>query len=168
MTANDEAALGKVPLRVTHPQRIPSKRYYDREFFELENEHVWPHVWQMACRLEEIPEVGDYVEYRILDKSVIVVRTKSGVKAFHNACRHRGVQLVMERGNCKSSGFICPFHGWRWNMDGKNTFVYGRRIFDEVNLEAAELNLVPCRVALWGGMAWINFDDEAASVVDSF
>ena len=168
MTATDEAALGKVPLRVTHPQRIPSRRYYDREFFELENEHVWPHVWQMAARLEEIPEVGDYVEYKILDKSVIVVRTKAGVKAFHNACRHRGVQLVMERGNCKGKGFICPFHGWRWNMDGENTFIYGRRIFDEANLEQAEINLAPCRVELWGGMAWINFDDTAASVKESF
>lgn len=168
MTESEAAALGKVPFRVTHPQRIPSKRYYDKEFFEQENEHLWPHTWQMACRLEEIPDVGDYVEYKILDKSVIVVRTKTGVKAFHNACRHRGVQLVMEPGNCKTTGFICPFHGWRWNMDGDNTFIYGKRIFDAANLEAADLKLVPCRVELWGGMAWINFDDEAASVKDSF
>jgi phenylpropionate dioxygenase-like ring-hydroxylating dioxygenase large terminal subunit len=167
MTESETAALGKVPFRVTHPQRIPSKRYYDQEFFDLEREHLWPHVWQLACRLEEIPEVGDYVEYKNLDKSVIVVRTKTGVKAFHNACRHRGVQLVMESGNCKKAGFICPFHGWRWNMDGENTFVYGRRIFDEENLEAAELNLVPCRVELWGGCAFINHDNDAPSLLES-
>jgi len=167
MTESETAALNEVPLKVTHPQRIPSKRYYDQEFFELEREHLWPRVWQLACRLEEIPEVGDYVEYTNLAKSVIVVRTKTGVKAFHNACRHRGVQLVMEPGNCKSTGFICPFHGWRWNMDGDNTFIYGRRIFDEVNLEAAELNLVPCRVELWGGCAFINHDNDAASLLDS-
>ncbi|PXA82686.1 (2Fe-2S)-binding protein, partial [Nostoc sp. 3335mG] len=72
---------------MTDREKIPSKRYYDQEFFELEREKLWPHVWQMAARLEEIPNVGDYVEYRILDKSVIVVNTKTGVKAFHNACR---------------------------------------------------------------------------------
>ena len=49
----------------------------------------------MACRLEEIPAVGDAVEYEILDQSVIVVRTDDGeVRAFQNACRHRGVKLV--------------------------------------------------------------------------
>jgi len=31
-------------------------------------------VWQMACRLEEIPKPGDFVEYEILDQSIIVVR----------------------------------------------------------------------------------------------
>lgn len=98
---------------------------------------------------------------------MIVVRTKTGVKAFHNACRHRGVQLVMEPGNCKGAGFICPFHGWRWNMDGENTFVYGRRIFDEENLEKAELNLVPCRVELWGGCAFINHDNDAPGLLES-
>jgi len=156
--------LDAVPFRVTNPERIPTPRYYDEAFFELERERLWPHVWQMACRLEEIPEVGDWVEYKNLDKSVIVVRTKSGVKAFHNACRHRGVQLVSGRGECEVQGFTCPFHGWRWNIDGQNTFVLGRHLFSEENLAAAEINLVPCRVELWGGCAFINHDDEAPSL----
>lgn len=170
MSDREEALLKTVPLRIEHVEKIPSKRYHDQEFFELEREKLWPHVWQMAARLEEIPEVGDYVEYRILDKSVIVVRTKSGVKAFHNACRHRGVQLVDDggRGNCKNKGFICPFHGWRWNIEGENTFVFGRQIFNEEMLDQAELNLVPCRVETWGGCAFINFDNDAPSLLDSF
>ena len=163
----DQARLAAVPLRVADPERIPSKRYYDQAFFDLEREKLWPHVWQMACRLEEIPEVGDYVEYRLFDKSVIVVRSKTGVKAFHNACRHRGVQLVSERGNCKTRGFICPFHGWRWNSEGENTFVFGKQIFSEEVLDKAELNLVPCRLETWGGHAFINFDDDAPGLMES-
>src|SRR5580698_8899699 len=127
--AGDAKTLSEVPFRISDPERIPVQRYYDAEFFKLEQELLWPHVWQMACRLEEIAEIGDYVTYRLLEKSVIVVRTASGVKAFHNACRHRGVQLTTDSGNCKSKGFICPFHGWRWNIDGKNTFVYGKNVF---------------------------------------
>jgi len=167
IVTSDKARLASVPLRVTDDERIPAKRYYDQEFFDQEREKLWPHVWQMACRLEEIPEVGDYVEYRLLDKSVIVVRAKSGVKAFHNTCRHRGVQLVSDRGNCKTKGFICPFHGWRWNMEGDNTFVFGKQqIFTEHNLEQAELNLAPCRIELWGGCAFINFDDDAPPLLE--
>jgi phenylpropionate dioxygenase-like ring-hydroxylating dioxygenase large terminal subunit len=161
------APLDEVPFAVTDPERIPARRYYDETFFELERERLWPHVWQMACRLEEIPEVGDWVEYKILDRSVIVVRTKSGVKAYHNACRHRGVQLASGRGSCEVQGFICPFHGWRWNIDGQNTFVLGKHLFSEENLQTADLNLRPCRVELWGGSAFINFDDEAPSLIDS-
>lgn len=157
--------LAHVPHRVTDPQLIPSPRYYDDAFFRLEQEKLWPHVWQMACRLEEIPQVGDFTEYTILDKSVIVVNTKAGIKAFENACRHRGVQLVTGPGNCAKTGFICPFHGWRWNSEGKNTFVFGKPIFDQALLDHAEIDLPEVRVELWGGCAFINFDAHAPSLL---
>ena len=166
MADNTERKMNDVPFRITNPELIPSKRYYDEEFFKLEQERLWPHVWQMACRLEEIPEIGDYVEYRILDKSVIVIRTQSGVKAFHNACRHRGVELASGPGNCKKRGFVCPFHGWRFNMDGECTFVFGKQVFSEAIVAQAELNLAPCRVELWGGCAFINFDDDAPPLLE--
>jgi carnitine monooxygenase subunit len=167
MTASDAEKLETVPLRVTDSELIPTERYYDPAFFELERERLWPHVWQMACRLEEIPEVGDYTEYSILEKSVIVIRTKNGVKAFHNACRHRGVRLATGPGNCKGKGFICPFHGWRWNAEGENTFVFGKQVFSERLLDKAEIDLQPCRIEFWAGSAFINFDDDAPSLLES-
>jgi phenylpropionate dioxygenase-like ring-hydroxylating dioxygenase large terminal subunit len=163
MTQLKGLPTAKVPFQITDPERIPARRYFDEEFYRLECERVWPHVWQMACRLEQIPKVGDWTEYQILDKSVIVVRTKQGVKAFHNACRHRGVPLANGHGNCQAHGFICPFHGWRFNMDGENTFVYGKHLFSERQLDKAELALKSCRLELWGGCAFINFDDNAPS-----
>ncbi len=158
-----------VPFKITQADRIPAQRYYDEGFYKAEVENLWPHVWQMACRLEMIPEVGDWVEYSNLGKSVIVVRTKDGVKAFHNACRHRGVPLNdgAGTGNCKGKGFICPFHGWRWNMDGENTFVYGKHLFTENQLDTDDLALRPCRVEVAGGCAFINHDDNAPSLADS-
>jgi len=154
---------------VANPQRIPSARYHDAAFAKAENELLWPNVWQMACRLELIENVGDWIEYSNLGRSVIVVRAKDGVKAFHNACRHRGVPVAAPggSGNCKAAGFICPFHGWRWNIEGENTFVYGRHFFDETQLETAELNLVPCRVETAIGCAFINFDDDALPLRDA-
>ena len=167
MSDSNASKLETVPFRVTDPELIPAERYYDEAFFQLENEKLWPHVWQMACRLEEIPEVGDYTEYTILDKSVIIIHTKTGVKAFHNACRHRGVRLATGPGNCAKQGFICPFHGWRWNIDGENTFVFGKHVFTPELLDRAEIDLAPCRVEFWAGCAFINFDDDAPSLLDS-
>ena len=167
MAADDQPSFAGIPHRVRNPERIPAARYYDEAFYQLERDHLWPHVWQMACRLEEIPEVGDFAEYEIFDKSVIIVRTRSGVKAFHNACRHRGVQIAKDHGNCRTKGFICPFHGWRWNIDGENSFVFGKQLFSEENLQKADIDLVPCRVELWGGCAFINFDDGAPSLLES-
>jgi carnitine monooxygenase subunit len=152
---------------IVHPERIPARRYYDEAFYKLECERLWPRVWQMACRLEEIPEPGDFVEYKVLDKSVIIVRSKDGgVNAFHNACRHRGVKLAQGYGNCKVTGFRCPFHGWRYDMNGRNTFVFQSRLFSDENLDPADLSLRRCRVETWGAAAFINFDDNAPPLLE--
>jgi phenylpropionate dioxygenase-like ring-hydroxylating dioxygenase large terminal subunit len=149
-----------VPWAVQTPDRIPKQRYFDAEFYAMETELLWPRVWQMACRLEEIPKPGDFVEYEILDQSVIVVRIDGEtVRAYDNACRHRGMKLVEGRGSRRS--FVCPFHGWCWGLDGASTFVLRPEIFDEKNLCAHDLSLVPVKCELWGGCAWINLDDGA-------
>src|ERR1700740_2528819 len=100
MDADVHAALDSVLFRVADPELIPARRYNDEAFFEIEQQKLWPRVWQMACRLEEIPEVGDYVEYTLFEKSIIVVNTTAGVRAFHNICRHRGMRLIDGNGNC--------------------------------------------------------------------
>ncbi|MGB6516683.1 MAG: aromatic ring-hydroxylating dioxygenase subunit alpha, partial [Mycobacterium sp.] len=154
-----------VPWAVETPDRIPKQRYYDPDFYALEAELFWPRVWQMACRLEEIPKPGDFVEYEILDQSIIVVRLDSdNVRAYHNACRHRGVKLVEGNGNRRT--FVCPFHGWCWGIDGRNTFVLRPEAFAGENLRADDLQLVSVRCELWGGCAWINLDDDAPGLRD--
>ena len=150
-----------VPHAIEVPDRAPKERYFDPDFYQLECEQLWPRVWQMACRLEEIPEPGDVVEYEILDQSVIVLRGDDReVRAFHNVCRHRGVKLVQGRATA-TSGFTCPFHGWCYGLDGGNTHVPQRRTFSEHNLQAGDIDLTPVRCEVWGGCAWINLDDDA-------
>jgi phenylpropionate dioxygenase-like ring-hydroxylating dioxygenase large terminal subunit len=150
-----------VPFAIDVPDRIPKERYYDPDFYRMESELLWPRVWQMACRLEEIPHPGDFAEYEILDQSVLVVRTDDmGVRAFDNVCRHRGVRFAQGRGS-KPGGFVCPFHGWCYGTDGQNARVTQAGAFSEHNLEPSELNLTAVRCEVWGGCAWINLDDEA-------
>ncbi|HEX7819524.1 MAG TPA: Rieske 2Fe-2S domain-containing protein [Sphingobium sp.] len=161
------SAADAIPFRTTDPERLQAEHYYDVTFFKAEKEKLWPHGWQMACRLEDMPNVGDHVEYTIFDKSVIIVHGKTGVKAFHNACRHRGVHLVTGPGNYKREGFICPFHGWRFNIEDDNIAVFGKQVFSEELLDKAKINLAPCRIEFWAGCAFINFDDDAPGLRES-
>ncbi len=149
-----------------HPDRVPKQRYFDPDFYSMEVEQFWPRVWQMACRLEEIPAAGDFVEYEILDQSIIVARAADmTVKAFYNACRHRAVKLVQGQGTCPS-GFVCSFHGWCYGLDGANTFLYQPDLFAEHNRRPDDVNLTAVRCELWGGCAWINLDDQAPPLRD--
>ena len=78
---------------------IDTSRYISREFFEKEKECMWTRVWQFACRVEDIPEVGDSLVYDILDWSFLIVRSdENTIKAFYNSCLHRGRRIKTERG----------------------------------------------------------------------
>jgi len=137
---------------------FPKADYLDRAFHELEKEHLWPKVWQVACRLDDIPEAGDYIVYEIIDDSILVVRGKAGdVRAFHNICPHRGTLLAEGTGNAKQ--FVCPFHGWRFATDGRCIKVIDRQDWGDC-LAEGDADLVPVQVGVWGGWVWVNMDPE--------
>lgn len=147
--------------KVHKPDLIPTERYFRPEFQKLEDAHLWKRAWQMACRLEEIPNANDFVEYTILGASVIIVRQADGlVKAFENACRHRGVKLCLDRGTARG-GIGCPFHGWHWNVDGTSRSVFQPALFNPDVLHPEDINLIPIRSEIWGGCVFITFDKDA-------
>jgi nitrite reductase/ring-hydroxylating ferredoxin subunit len=169
MTMSDERLeTAAAAHRLVDPVRIPAARYYSREFHEAEKERLWPYVWQMACRLEEIPSPGDFVEYEICGQSVLVIRQQDdSVKAFENACRHRATQLALGTGRFGGGQIVCPFHGWRWNLDGSNSFVAEGESLPPECVASGTLDLNECRVETWGGCAWINLDRNARPLTEA-
>jgi phenylpropionate dioxygenase-like ring-hydroxylating dioxygenase large terminal subunit len=138
---------------------IAPARYFDAEFHRLEVERVWSRTWQMACRDEQIPEVGDSVVYEIADTSLIVVRTAPGeIRAFHNSCLHRGTQLRTTSG--RVSSFRCPFHGFTWNIDGTLHEIPCEWDFPHIDRET--FCLPEAQVGTWGGFVFVNLDPSAA------
>jgi phenylpropionate dioxygenase-like ring-hydroxylating dioxygenase large terminal subunit len=137
---------------------IPATNYTSPEFFQKEIEKVWLKCWQMACREEEIPNVGDYHIYEVVGRSVLVVRTAPDeIKAFLNVCTHRGRKLETHDG-CKNR-FRCVFHGWEWNLDG--SFRHNPWAWDFPNVDPAGLALRDIKTGLWGGFVFITFDRNA-------
>jgi phenylpropionate dioxygenase-like ring-hydroxylating dioxygenase large terminal subunit len=67
--------------------------------------------------------------------------------------------LAKGSGTFSTGQIACPFHGWRWNLDGTNAFVYGAAGFEIPSPEV--LCLPEARVDTWGGCVWVNFDPHA-------
>ncbi|MGZ5935771.1 MAG: aromatic ring-hydroxylating oxygenase subunit alpha [Rhizomicrobium sp.] len=148
-----------VPEIGTDP--VLASRYCDRAFFEKEVGRVWSRVWQMACREEEIPKVGDYQIYEIVGKSLIITRTAPNeIKAFYNSCLHRGRKLVTMPGS--KSEFRCPYHGFAWNCDG--TFKENPIPWDFPQWKDRDMSLPEAKVASWGGFVFVNFDLTAPAL----
>ena len=142
---------------------IAPTRYVDPAFHRLEVERMWRRVWQMACREEQIPEVGDSVVYEIADASLVVVRTAPDeIRAFHNSCLHRGTQLRTGAG--RLTALRCPFHGFTWNLDG--TFREMPCPWDFPHVDPADFCLPQAQVGTWGGFVFVNLDPGAPPLAD--
>jgi len=136
---------------------VPKARYFSKAWHDLEVEHVWRRVWQMACRTEEIPDPGDHVVYDIAGESLIVTRVDATtIKAFHNSCLHRGTQLRVDDGNV--ARFRCPFHGWTWNLDGSLAEIPNHWDFPHARPDT--FCLPEAHVAEWGGWVFVNLTDD--------
>ena len=148
----------------TTPHGISTGRYTDPAFARLEHEKLWSRVWQTAARLDEIPQVGDYATYNIGDQSVLVVRAdESTVKAYHNFCPHRGTALSEGCGTFAAKRIICPFHGWRWDLQGNNHFVLERQEFRDGDLRNSDVALREVHSVVFAGFVWINLSKDPES-----
>ena len=137
---------------------ISIDRYTSREFFDKEAESMWTRVWQFACRVEDIPEIGDSLVYDILDYSFVMVRTeKDKIQGYYNSCLHRARKLKTERTN--SDEIKCPFHGYCWNLDG--TLKHTPAAWDFPHVKPEDWNLPQVRTEVWQGYVFINIDDNA-------
>jgi len=133
------------------------ERYFSKAWHDREVEKVWRKTWQLACRVEEIANVGDHIVYQIVHDSLIVVRSSPDeIRAYVNSCLHRGTQLRATAGSVKQ--FRCPFHGWTWNLDGKLTDLPGGWDFPQV--DHAKACLPEAKVGVWGGFVFVNFDAD--------
>ena len=147
--------LGNAPLAAA--------RYTSQAFFDLEVARMWPRVWQMACREEEIATPGDTCVYDIVGKSFLVTRDDEGrVRAYYNSCLHRGRKLMTADGHAEA--FRCPFHGFTWNLDGSLRNAPCRHDFAHVT--DGDWRLPEARTATWGGFVFINMDPDAPPLED--
>jgi phenylpropionate dioxygenase-like ring-hydroxylating dioxygenase large terminal subunit len=142
---------------------IDVARYVTREFYDLEMDRLWSRTWQWACRTDELATVGDHVIYEIGDTSLIVVRSSpTEIKAFHNACLHRGRTLRDEAGNV--TNLRCPFHGFAWGLDGQLKNI--PEAWDFGHVEWDRFCLPEATVGVWGGFVFVNLDLDAPPLED--
>jgi len=151
-------------LLVSDDGVVPRARYTSARFAALEFDRLWARVWQVACREEEIPEVGDFCEYLIGDQSILVVRSAPDlVRAYHNTCLHRGTRLAEGSGHFDDECIRCRYHAWRYDLGGKLIEVVDPEEFAPM---PQELGLGQVHVGRWGGFVWVSLDPSAPPLLE--
>ncbi|AFM19850.1 Rieske (2Fe-2S) domain-containing protein [Mycolicibacterium chubuense NBB4] len=144
----------------TYNMNIATDRYTSRDYAARERERIWMRAWQIAGRVDELPKVGDWKQYKILDQSFVIVRGKDEkLRGFVNACRHRGNILCNARTGNAKRGFLCQYHLWSYNLEGTLRGVLREELAGQV--DKTQNSLLEVSVDTFGGFIFLNPDPDA-------
>ncbi len=105
------------------------------------------------CPSVALPATGSFVARNAAGIPVVVVRGEDGeVRAFRNACRHRGMRLAEANGRTRA--LVCGYHGWSYRLDGRLQHIPHGQGFPDV--DKAAHGLVPVQVVERGGLVFVN------------
>ncbi len=80
---------------------------------------------QMIGLSGDLPTPGHFITVDDFGTPVLACRDPNGrFRAFLNACRHRGVQLVNEKRG-ERTRFACPFYRWTYDNAGTLVAIFG-------------------------------------------
>jgi Rieske 2Fe-2S family protein len=123
---------------------LPGVLYKDENVYRQDLEQIWHKDWIFAGHTFEISKPGQYFTLQIGDYPVAVVRGKDGeVRAFHNACRHRGAKIC-EHEHGKVAKMVCPYHKWTYELDGN--LLYAGNMGQDFDKAQYNLKSVHCEI----------------------
>jgi phenylpropionate dioxygenase-like ring-hydroxylating dioxygenase large terminal subunit len=137
------------------PFAIPAERYTSAAW--LERERALFAAPRIVAHAGQVATPGTCLT--VDDRGAIIVRGADGVvRGFANACRHRATRLV--EGPCEKKAFVCPYHGWTYDLRGSLLHVPHADAFAGVELSGRGLVELP--VAERHSLVWLGTADAAA------
>ncbi len=141
---------------------LPACWYHDPAQYQIELKKIWQTNWLYVCRSDALVEPLTYRTFEIGDQNVVILRDADGdLRAFHNACRHRGSILCTgDSGKLNSKAIVCPYHQWAYAPeDGR--LVQTSSFAEPEGFAKTDYALFKVGLHEWRGCVFIHFDPDA-------
>lgn len=162
LSASQQAAIRRIPAEadaVTEPLQAtrPNAIFTGQARFDAEQAKIFRKYPVPVTLSALLTEPGMIVAQDGYGLPLLISRTRSGVvKAFINACQHKGSKLIEDCEVHKQGRFTCPYHAWTYDIDGKLIGVARADMF--ANLDKSQRGLVELPAREWGGVIYVQLD----------
>ena len=169
--------------------REPVEHYRSQARLDTELRQVLRRTATPFCPSAALPGPGAYIAREAAGTPILAVRGEDGrVRAFRNACRHRGLPVASGSGDPGSGvpgsgvpgsgvpgssipgsgipgsgvakSFVCGYHGWAYRLDGSLRHIPHEHGFP--GLDKERHGLVPVQAVERHGMVFVTQDGTAA------
>lgn len=143
---------------------IPASWYVDERIAALERRTVFSRTWQLAGRIDQVRDPGQYVTCELAGEPILVVRGDDGVlRGFFNVCRHHAAAVMTQAQGC-AKNLRCPYHGWTYTLEGA---LKGTPSFNsECHFDRGAHGLVPVATATWEQWVFVRLDADGPELAD--
>jgi phenylpropionate dioxygenase-like ring-hydroxylating dioxygenase large terminal subunit len=158
MSTTDFASLVK-------DDRVHTALYTDPAIFDEEMDRIFDNTWVWVAHATDVPTKNTFKTSWVGRQPVIVTRDKDlKVHVLLNRCRHRAAS-VCEKRKGKASVFICPYHGWSYEVDGRLRKVPHASGYPE-DFDTTELPLQTLRTEEYNGLIFATFNQDIEPLAD--
>ncbi len=140
-------------------QTIDKKVYTDNETFNLIKEKVFASSWQLIKFPFELKTANSLLPKvfmeSILEEPILLVSDENENKhCLSNVCTHRGNILVENA--CKGKHIVCPYHGRKFNLQGKFGFMSEFKEVKNFPTASDDLHVLPYKE--WNGFGFTSLN----------
>ena len=162
-------ALERLRRPIGRARGLPREAFTSEEVYAAEMSRIFGRGWIAAgAATDELAQPGKVIPLVLAGRPIVLTSNEQGrIQAFHNVCRHRGVQVVTKA--CSGQKVLrCPYHSWAYDLDGRlrsTPHVGGPGKHSHPDIKKAEIGLVPIRCESWANLVFVNFDEAGPDLL---
>lgn len=163
LTTSQVEAIRKIPAEkdaklVPFGATRPNSTFTGRERFDAEQEKIFRR-YPVPVTVSALLEPGSVVANESYGFPMLVSRDKKGtVRAFINACQHKGSKILEDCEVRKQGRLTCPYHAWTYGIDGKLIGIARNEAFEDVDKGSRGLAELEARE--WGGIIYVQLNRD--------
>jgi choline monooxygenase len=148
---------------------LPAEAYVSQAWFDAERALLWSRSWVCLTAASYVPNKGDVLPLDLAGVPLYAIRGRDGaVRVFHNACPHRGMKLVSEKGNAGAL-LTCPYHNWAFGLTGElrqTPHIAGTGKHECAGFDKSAHKVKEVRSAVWFDQVFVNLSGDAEPFED--
>ena len=164
LSASQIAAIRSIPpldemVLSSETSVRPVSYFLSDEVFASEQRNIFRSVPVPIGPSALLTTPGSAIAHDHYGLPLLITRDRAGsVRAFLNACKHKGSKILEDTEVHRTPRLVCPYHSWTYGFDGKLVGIAVPQCFTGIDKKEYGLAELPCRE--FGGLIWVVLNRE--------